>query len=176
MSDMHPRYSVLAVELARDDGELFTTYPRFEEKQQAHARSVLYAAENGQSSMTGVMTHSLSTWEDYHAWSLQLQAAVANLQLVVVSPFARSVVQRLAGIARLLGLEQTHGAVLLFDRVRDPVQEINEPAIMSLQDRESWTIGRLDALGRCMHVRPSVSFDKPRDLIYLSMLGIGRST
>ena len=175
MAEMHPSYSVLVVELTGSDGALFTTCPRFEEGNQAEARSALYSVEGGRTSMFGVDNAAIGSWDAAYRWISRLQASLLHLQLIVVSPFAKAVVQRLSGVTRLLGYECAGPAVQLFDRVRDPVQEINEPAIMSLQDRESWTADRLDRLAGCLHVKPSMSYNKPRDLIYLRMLGIGQS-
>jgi len=165
---------VLVVELTGSDGALFTTCPRFEAGQTAEARSALYTVEGGRTSLVGVDNEAMKSWDAAYRWSSKLQASLLNFQLVVVSPFAKAVVQRLSGVVRLLGYECTGQPVQLFDRVRDPVQEINEPAIMSLQDRESWTADRLDRLASCLHVKPSMSYNKPRDLIYLRMLGIGQ--
>jgi hypothetical protein len=53
--------------------------------------------------------------------------------------------------------------------VIDPVQEINEPAILSLAERNSFTLERFNELATLMPSVPGQECFLPRDLLYMEL-------
>ncbi len=160
---MSPSQQVLIIELSYEDGEWLTAAPR-EPQFEITIASRLYVLQGNTAAPCGDVTANAVGWVDFRT-KIAGRLAAAHPSVRVISPHAMSVLERMDNIAAVLA-----GTTRLLPRTLDPIQELNSPAIMSLDDRLTCTRKVFDGLAPLQAVHADSRYFYQRDLLYLELL------
>jgi hypothetical protein len=161
----------LIIELTRlDDGvwDLANAWPDFDNEAWSVRTAFYRRVGTDQTIPLSDSTCNLNSLDEFSKVLHTLESQCnAERQVEVISPFARSVLQRGARLVSII--ERRDGFGFLRDHVVDPVQEINEPAILSLAERNTFKLSRFDALARMLVLHEGLRSFRVRDLLYMAV-------